>query len=88
MVRPAYSGGGFLNLIASIAEACGARQRHETLAALAPAELAEASNVVLALIDGLGDRYLQARGAASELGRRRRSAISAVFPSTTAAAIT
>jgi hypothetical protein len=88
MVRPDYSGGGFLNLIASIAEACGARPRHDTLAALAPAELAEAANVVLVLVDGLGDRYLQARGAASELGRRRRRAISAVFPSTTAAAIT
>ncbi|HVB48869.1 MAG TPA: alkaline phosphatase family protein [Burkholderiales bacterium] len=88
MLRPDYSGGGFLNLIASIAEGCGARPRHRSLAALAPAELAEATNVVLVIIDGLGDRYLQSRGPAGELARRRRGAISAVFPSTTAAAIT
>lgn len=88
MFQPDYSGGGFLNLIASIAEACGAPPRHTVLAALAPAELAEAANVVLMIIDGLGDRYLQARAPRGELGRRRRGAISAVFPSTTAAAIT
>ncbi len=88
MVRPDYSGGGFLNLIASIAEACGVSPRHPPLAALAPAELAEAANVVLLILDGLGDRYLQAREPRGALGRSRRDVISAVFPSTTAAAIT
>lgn len=40
MLRPDYNGGGFLNLIASLAESCGARPRHPALASLAPAELA------------------------------------------------
>ena len=85
---PDYSGGGFLNLIASIAEACGGAPRHAPLAALAAAELRAARNVVLLIFDGLGDRYLQANGAGGQLLRHRRAAMSAVFPSTTAAAIT
>jgi hypothetical protein len=85
---PDYSGGGFLNLIASLAEACGAAPRHAPLAALAPEELRGARNVVLVIFDGLGERYLQANGSGGHLLRHRRTAISAVFPSTTAAAIT
>lgn len=87
-MRPDYTGGGFLNLLASLAAACGARPRHPPLRALLPTELAAASNLVLLIVDGLGDRYLRARGAGGQLERHRRSAISAVFPSTTAAAIT
>jgi len=83
-----YSGGGFVNLIASLVAACGGAPRHAGLALLPPAEAAAARNVVLAIIDGLGDNYLRARGAAGALARHRRAAISAVFPSTTASAIT
>ena len=84
---PDYQGGSLVNLIASIVEGCGGRRRHPALAALSPEEVAAARNVVLFLIDGLGDNYLM-RQAAGELARRRRGALTSVFPSTTASAIT
>lgn len=87
-VRPDYAGGGFANLMASIIEACGGAPRHAPLDALPPAELAAATNVVLLIVDGLGDNYLQREGAGGALLARRRGAITSVFPSTTASAIT
>lgn len=88
MARPDYSGAGFVNLIASLAAGCGAEPRHPELGLLPAREAGAARNVVLAIIDGLGDRYLQKHGARGALARQRRGAISSVFPSTTASAIT
>ncbi len=88
MMRPDYSGGGLANLIASIVEACGGAPRHAPLAALPPGALAAARNLVLLIIDGLGDNYLARAGAGGALHARRRGAITSVFPSTTASAIT
>jgi hypothetical protein len=85
---PDYAGGGFVNLIASLAAGCGGEPRHPELRLLPAAEAAGARNVVLAIIDGLGDNYLRTHGARSVLARHRRGSISAVFPSTTASAIT
>lgn len=87
MLRPDYAGGGLANLIASIVEACGGAPRHAPLAALAPRALAAATNVLLVIVDGLGDAYLQRAGDGA-LRARRRGAITSVFPSTTASAIT
>lgn len=87
-VLPAYKDGSLLNLIASVVEGCGGTRRHTPLRLLSSAELAQARNVVLLIIDGLGDNYLTRNGTGSELERRRRGAITSVFPSTTAAAIT
>jgi hypothetical protein len=88
MLRPDYAGGGLANLIASIIEASGGTPRHPPLARLMPGELRAARNIVLLLIDGLGDNYLRREGAGGALLARRRGAISSVFPSTTATAIT
>ena len=88
MVRPDYSGNGFVNLIASLVEASGGVPRHPPLACLPVAELRAARNLVFLIVDGLGDNYLRANGAGGHLARHRRGAISAVFPSTTASAIT
>jgi hypothetical protein len=85
---PDYGGGSLLNLMASLAEACGAAPRHPPLEALAPARLAEARNVVLVIVDGLGDALLARHAAGGEIHRRRLDAITSVFPSTTASAIT
>ncbi|TMH90711.1 MAG: alkaline phosphatase family protein [Betaproteobacteria bacterium] len=85
---PNYSGGSLVNLVASIVQARGGEPRHPVLAALPAAELSEAENIVLVIIDGLGDRYLARCGAGGELARRRRASITSVFPSTTASAIT
>jgi len=88
MPRPDYEGGGFLNLMASLAAARGGEPRHPTLAALPPAEIAGARNVVFLIVDGLGDGFLLGRGKGSTLLAARRQSISAVFPPTTATAIT
>lgn len=88
MARPDYSGAGFVNLIASLAAGCGAEPRHPELRLLPAREPAAARNVVLALIDGLGDHYLRKHGGTGTLARHQRGTISSVFPSTTASAIT
>jgi Type I phosphodiesterase / nucleotide pyrophosphatase len=85
-MRPDYAGGSLVNLVASIIAARGAKPRHPPLKSLALD--ARVRNIVLLIIDGLGDNYLSRHGAGSELGRRRRSALTSVFPSTTASAIT
>ena len=82
---PDYAGGSLVNLIASLVECCGGRPLH---APLKSARFEESGNVVLLVIDGLGDNFLRRHGAGGELARRRRGAITSVFPSTTASAIT
>ena len=84
-MRPDYAGGGLVNLMASIALSRGGKAAHAPLRNL---ELTEARNVVLLIIDGLGDRLLMQRAAGGELARRRRGTMTSVFPSTTASAIT
>ena len=83
-----YAGGGLVNLIASIVASRGGKPRHAAAAALPASELAPYTNVVLLIDDGLGDNLLARLGAGGELARRRRGAITSVFPSTTASAIT
>jgi hypothetical protein len=58
------------------------------LVPLPPSELRSAQNIVFLIVDGLGDNYLRANGSGGQLARHRRGVISAVFPSTTASAIT
>jgi type I phosphodiesterase/nucleotide pyrophosphatase len=87
-IQPSYAGGGLVNLIASLVEGRGGSARHPPLSLLSPRELLQARNVVLFIIDGLGDNYLRRQGEGGELARRRRGAITSVFPSTTASAIT
>ena len=85
-MRPDYAGGSLVNLVASVVAARGGKALHEPLRDFTLR--ADATNIVLVIIDGLGDNYLQRRGAGSELGRRRRRSMTSVFPSTTASAIT
>src|SRR5262245_60742900 len=87
-VKPDYSGAGLVNLMASIVAGRGGAPRHPLLASLPAKEVSDAKNVVLLIVDGLGDHYLMRRGAGGELARRRRRAITSVFPPTTASAIT
>jgi hypothetical protein len=88
MFRPDYAGSGFINLVASLVEAAGGAPRHPPLASLPVAELRSAQNIVFLIVDGLGDNYVKANGAGGKIAAHRRGAISAVFPSTTASAIT
>ncbi|HEX5093118.1 MAG TPA: alkaline phosphatase family protein, partial [Burkholderiales bacterium] len=88
MVRPDYAGGGFVNLIASVVAECGGAPRHARLRDLPAGSLAAARNIILLLIDGLGDAYLRREGGGGALLAHRRGALTSVFPSTTASAIT
>jgi hypothetical protein len=85
-MRPDYAGGSLVNLVASVVAARGGKPLHQPLKNFPIPE--QATNLVLLIIDGLGDNYLQRNGAQSELGRRRRRSMTSVFPSTTASAIT
>ena len=87
-MRPDYAGGSLVNLMASLVASRGGKALHAPLRDLRAEELRAARNVVLLIIDGLGDNYLMRRGAGGELARRRRSSLTSVFPSTTASAIT
>jgi Type I phosphodiesterase / nucleotide pyrophosphatase len=87
VARPDYAGNGFVNLVASLVEAAGGAPRHPPLVSMAVREIASAANIVFIIVDGLGDNYLQAHGG-GPLAQHRRGAISSVFPSTTASAIT
>jgi hypothetical protein len=86
-LKPDYAGGGIVNLMASLIAARGGRSAYPELTLMPARELAGATNIVLLVIDGLGDAWLQARSPQGILCRHRRGAITSVFPSTTAAAI-
>ncbi|MBV9189778.1 MAG: alkaline phosphatase family protein [Betaproteobacteria bacterium] len=85
-MRPDYEGGSLVNLVASVVASRGGEPLHETLRNFSLR--ADATNAVLFIIDGLGDNVVARHGSGSELGRRRRRALTSVFPSTTASAIT
>ena len=85
---PDYAGGGLVNLIASIVEARGGQRRHPGASGLPASQIADATNIVLLIVDGLGDNFLVRHGGGGELARRRRGRLTSVFPSTTASAIT
>ncbi len=84
-MRPDYAGGSLVNLMASLVDACGGTPAHPRLKDVS---FEKTRNIILLIVDGLGDRFLARHGAGGELARRRRAAITSVFPSTTASAIT
>ena len=88
MHKPDYQGGGIVNLMSSIIQARGGRSSYPALDALPVDDLARATNLILLVIDGLGADWLARHSPNGILNRARRGAISSVFPSTTAAAIT
>jgi hypothetical protein len=85
---PDYAGNGIVNLMQSIAAACGASTSYPQLGALPAAALGGARHVVLLVIDGLGQSTLSAHPASANLQSHTLATITSVFPSTTASAIT
>ena len=86
---PDYAGGGLVNLMQSIATACGSNdRRYPPLAALGAGTLSGARNILLLLVDGLGLRTLTRHPASLHLQRHLVGSLTSVFPSTTASAIT
>ena len=89
MTLPDYHGGSLANLMASLRAALGRPSAdYPPLRGLPPEEIADARNVVLLVADGLGLDLLRRIGAGSAWERHRRGAMTSVFPSTTASAIT
>ena len=87
-VQPDYTGQGIVNLVQSIATACGGIARYPELTALPASTLVQARHIVLLVIDGLGQRLLESHPASPNLQRHTIATLSSVFPSTTASAIT
>ncbi len=88
-VRPAYDGGSLVNLMGTLEAALGGPGTdYPRLASMLSAgELGAARKVVLLVIDGMGYHYLLGRGPGSHLHQDLRGALTSVFPSTTASAI-
>lgn len=85
---PNYEGGGFLNLITSLGEICGARHsRYAPLSGIDTSEWARARNLLFILVDGLGADYIATKGRDGFLHRHQVATLTSVCPSTTAAAI-
>jgi len=87
MQRPDYQGGSIVNLMSSIIEARGGASIYPALRVLPAGEMADVSNIILLVIDGLGAGYLSRRSPQGILSRHLRGPITSVFPPTTAAAI-
>jgi hypothetical protein len=88
-IRPHYGGGSIVNLMRSIGDACAAAPLpYPPLDCLDGDELARARNLVLLVVDGLGADYLRKTPGGALLQSLTRCAITSVFPSTTASAIT
>jgi len=88
-IQPRYSGGSIVNLMSSLSAALGrhtAEPAYPVSELLQPEQIRDARNVVLLVMDGLGDDYVQRTGGT--LMRYRCGCLTSVFPTTTAAAIT
>jgi predicted AlkP superfamily pyrophosphatase or phosphodiesterase len=86
---PDYDGGSIVNLMASIAAGFGAdRRRYAELRLLSGHAVAQAKDVVLFVIDGLGFDFLKQHAELTpHLNTHLLGSITSVFPSTTAAGI-
>jgi len=85
---PDYAGHSILNLIHSLAVACGRREAGiAPLAALPVGALVATRHIVFLVIDGLGQKTLDRSPNAKNLRRNTIATLSSVFPSTTASAI-
>lgn len=88
---PDYSGGTVVNLLASIIRTLGGSSPHPELRTF-PREARQTEKLLYLVVDGLGvaqlERHVARGGGERFFARHPHQAISTVFPSTTAAAIT
>ena len=89
---PDYPDGTIVNLMASIVRARGGDTPHAPLPAAPPDRLAACDHLACIAVDGLGvaqlEAYLARRPDSPFLGCHPRTALSTVFPATTASAVT
>ncbi len=86
--KPSYDGGGLLNLMGSLSQACGiAQPTYPPLAMLDTSMWRDARNVVLILADGVGGDFIERVSPQGFLRRHQQATITSVCPTTTACAI-
>jgi hypothetical protein len=86
--KPSYDGGGLLNLMGSLSQACGIEQpAYPALSMLDTSTWREARNVVLILADGVGGDFIERTSPQGFLRRHQQAMITSVCPTTTACAI-
>jgi predicted AlkP superfamily pyrophosphatase or phosphodiesterase len=88
LVIPDYRGGSIVNLMASIMTCFGGRSIYPPLRSLAPKEMQQYENVILMIVDGLGQVFLDTYGRESVFAKYQRDTMTSVFPATTATAVT
>ena len=87
-IIPDYRRGSIVNLMASIIQCFGGKSLYKPLKSLVPDEIRQYENVVLMIIDGLGQEYLTANGQQTFFANHHQDTMTSVFPATTATAIT
>lgn len=87
-LKPDYRGGGIANLMSSVLRGRGGQSDLPPLRLLVGEGIGSATNLVLLVIDGLGDDWLLRHSPDGLLARNRLGSMTTVFPSTTASAIT
>lgn len=89
-LMPDYQGDSIVNLMSSLIAGLGGQpfDPYPLCPRLTDDRVAQAKNVMLLVIDGLGDDYLRAHAEAKTLNALRQGRLTSVFPSTTASAIT
>ncbi len=85
---PDYHDGSIVNLMASILQCFGGKSLYKPLRSLVPDEIRQYENIVLMIIDGLGQEYLAEYGQETFFADHQRGMMTSVFPATTATAIT
>jgi len=89
IMRPDYQGGSIVNLMSTLIQARGgASLGYAPLRWLDTDQLQSYRHIVLLVIDGLGHRFLTQSAAGSALRAHMSGAMTSVFPTTTASAIT
>jgi predicted AlkP superfamily pyrophosphatase or phosphodiesterase len=86
MYLPDYNGGSIVNLMSSIAKACGGKTNYVQLKSLSSEEIKN-KNIILLVIDGLGYEYLK-KSNANFLKENLKDKMTSVFLPTTACATT
>ena len=89
MVKPNYYGNSLVNLMVSVGQGLGrGASDYAPLDLLSDLDLSVYRNVVLLLVDGLGDVLLETVGRSSVMSAYRKGRLTSVTPSTTASAVT
>lgn len=85
---PNYKNGSIVNLMSSILRSYGADSQYDPLPVLSADELRKYRNVVLIVIDGLGNEFLSKHGKKSLFMKYAKGTMTSVFPATTATGVT